>query len=295
MGLVLQAYALYAAVSQSVQWPDLWPRDVLLAGSLGSVWVLYLSGSLLLNLMLTSEFVRKTQLESEQLAARTIQQTLQPKAIVAPCGYEVETFFRPFRDVGGDYFDVLELSDGRTLFAIADVAGKGMPAALLAANVQALLRSNASLDPHPLSLATRLNQHLSRYTPDDRFVTAVFVIVNHASGELTYVNAGHNAPMVTGTYPATSLTATGMPLGLFADARYEAGTALLHPGDSLLLFTDGLPDSIRGENPEARIGAAAERQATDTMSQLTALIDAGLDIDDVSIVLVRRHPDAPVN
>jgi sigma-B regulation protein RsbU (phosphoserine phosphatase) len=250
MGLLLQTYALYAAITQSLVWPYMWPRGVLL---MDSVWLLYLAGSLLLNGMLTSEFIRKTQLESDLSAARKIQQTLQPKTIGAPHGYEVETFYRPFRDVGGDYFDVIELSSDRTLFAMADVAGKGMPAALLAANVQALVRSNASTDSHPLALARRLNQHLSRYTPDDRFVTAVFIVLSHESGELTYVNAGHNAPIVSGTNSATSLEATGMPLGLFPEAEYEARTAVIHPGGALLLFTDGLPDSTRGENPEARI------------------------------------------
>jgi hypothetical protein len=288
MGLLFQAYALYAATSQSLVWPKTWPRDVLLMDSVWGVWLLSLAGGLLLNGMLTSEFIRKTQLESELSAARKIQQTLQPNTIVPPRGYEVETFYRPFRDVGGDYFDVIELSDDRSLFAMADVAGKGMPAALLAANVQALVRSNASVDSHPLVLARQLNQHLSRYTPDDRFVTAVFIVLSHASGELTYVNAGHNAPFVSGTDSLTSLEATGMPLGLFPEAEYEARTAFIHPGGALLLFTDGLPDSIRGDNPEARIGDAVAGGSASTVSRLTALIDVRLDIDDVSIVLVKR-------
>jgi phosphoserine phosphatase RsbU/P len=96
--------------------------------------------------MLTSEFVRKTQLETDQIAARQIQQTLQPGKLEELLGYEVQAFYKPLREVGGDYFDVIELPANRTLFALADVSGKGIPAALLAANIQALVRSIASVE-----------------------------------------------------------------------------------------------------------------------------------------------------
>jgi len=201
--------------------------------------------------MLTSEFVRKTQLESDQIAAQQIQQTLQPEKLDPIPGYEVETFYQPLRDVGGDYFDVIDLPAGRTLFAVADVSGKGMPAALLAANIQALVRSIASVTQDPVALAAQINQHLGRYTPSDRFATAVFVVLDRASGELTYVNAGHNAPIVSGSDPAIFLKATGMPLGLLSDAAYEADKAVIPPGGVLLLFTDGLTDAIPGDAPEA--------------------------------------------
>ena len=158
----------------------------------------------------------------------------------------METFYKPFREVGGDYFDVIELAGKRTLFAVADVSGKGMPAALLAANIQALVRSIANVEADPLALARQINKHLSRYTPSDRFATAVFIVLSRDSGELTYVNAGHNAPIVFGSGSATLLEATGMPLGLFPEAEYEARTALLPPGGALLVFTDGFTDSISG-------------------------------------------------
>ena len=128
-------------------------------------------------------------------------------------------FYQPFREVGGDYFDVIELLGSRTLFVVADVSGKGMAAALLAANIQALVRSIAGVEANPL-FARQINQHLSRYTPADRFVTAVFIVLSRESGELTFVNAGHNAPIVSGSGSTTSLEATGMPLGLFPNADY---------------------------------------------------------------------------
>jgi sigma-B regulation protein RsbU (phosphoserine phosphatase) len=94
--------------------------------------------------------------------------------------------------VGGDYFDVIELPGAWTLFAMADVSGKGMPAALLASNIQTLVRSIATIEASPLALAVQVNKHLSRYTPTDRFATAVFIVLSRDSGELSYVKAGHN-------------------------------------------------------------------------------------------------------
>jgi len=188
-GILIQGYAIYAGLTRSLIWPLVWPKGALLYLL---VWLLYLLGSALMNAMLTSEFVRKTQLESDQIAARQIQQTLHPEKPEKLAGYEVETFYKPFRDVGGDYFDIIELSCNRTLFAVADVSGKGMPAALLAANIQALVRSIANVAEDPLTLARLINKHLSRYTPSDRFATAVFVVLSRDSGALTYLNAGHN-------------------------------------------------------------------------------------------------------
>ena len=241
-----------------------------------------------MNGMLTSEFVRKTQLEADQIAARQIQQTLQPGKLDELPGYELETFYKPFREVGGDYFDVIELAGKRTLFAVADVSGKGMPAALLAANIQALVRSIANFEADPLALARQINRHLSRYTPSDRFATAVFIVLSRDSGELTYVNAGHNAPIVFGSGSAIALEATGMPLGLFPEAAYEARTALLPPGGALLVFTDGLTDSIPGENAENRLRDALADSSGRTMSILKSLVDPEFNEDDVTILLVKR-------
>jgi sigma-B regulation protein RsbU (phosphoserine phosphatase) len=90
----------------------------------------------------------------------------------------------------------------------------------------------------PVVFARRINQHLCRYTPADRFATAVFIVLSRASGELTYVNAGHNAPMVLCSGSTTLLESTGMPLGLFVNGQYETGAAVVPPGGTLLLFTD---------------------------------------------------------
>ena len=174
IGILLQGFAIYAAITRSLVWPLKWPTGLPLYISIA---VLYLLGGWLLNAMLTSEFIRKTRMESEQVAAQAIQKTLQPDPSEVLPGYEIEVCARPFRNVGGDYIDVVTLPERRALLAIADVSGKGMAAALLSANVQALVRGLGSIDADPLQLTLRINDHLARYTPDDRFVTAVVIVL----------------------------------------------------------------------------------------------------------------------
>lgn len=288
-GHLMQGYAFYALWTRSLVWPLMWPEGIPLYAS---VLLLYVVGAGLKDGMLTSEFVRKTQLESDQIAARQIQQTLQPDKLERLPGYEVETFYKPFRDVGGDYFDVIELPGERTLFAVADVSGKGMPAALLAANIQALVRTIANIEPDPLVMARQINKHLLRYTPADRFATAVFIVLSRDSGELTYVNAGHNSPILFCSGATTALEATGLPLGLLSAAEYKSGRAVVPPGGSLLVFTDGLTDAIPGDAHQDRLCAALTDDPTTSMSSLKSLVDPKLNEDDVTILLVKRTAGA---
>jgi len=292
VGFALQGYAFYF----TLMWASMLPKGlysyflVLPRGPVSYVLVvlLFYTGRWIQNGMLTSEFIRKSQLETDQIAARQIQQTLQPGKLEELPGYELEAFYKPLREVGGDYFDVIELPTNRTLFALADVSGKGISAALLAANIQALVRSIASVGSTPLALAKQINKHLSRYTPSDRFATAVFIVLSRDSGELTYVNAGHNAPIVFSSGSTTFLEATGPPLGLFIDAEYEARTTVIGSGDTLLIFTDGLTDSIQGKDPENHLRDALAESTGGTMANLKSLVDPKFNEDDVTILLVQR-------
>ena len=163
-----------------------------------------------------------------------------------------------------------------------------MPAALLAANIQALVRSIANVEPHPLALARQINKHLSRYTPAESFTTAVFILLSRDSGELAYVNAGHNAPIVLGSGSTTFLEATGMPLGLFSGAEYAAGEAVIPAGGALLLYTDGLTDSIPAKNPADRLREILADDSGETLRKLESLVDPKLNADDVTILLLKR-------
>jgi len=286
VAILIQGYAVWFVLSRSQLWVFM-VRENKLVRYLG-VFLLYLLGERVMHGLVTSEIVRKTQLEADQIAAQEIQKTLQPETLEELVGYELEVFYEPFRAVGGDYFDVIDLPGNRTLFAVADVSGKGMAAALLAANIQALVRSLANIDAEPLVLANQINKHLSRYTPSNRFATAVFVVLSRDSGELTYVNAGHNSPIVFCDGSATSLEATGMPMGLLSGAEYEAGAAIVPFGGTLLLFTDGLTDSISGNDPESRLHGAISDNPAKTISNLKLLIDPKCKEDDITILLVKR-------
>ena len=289
--ILSQGYVIYAVLMWAIMPKQLLGYLLVLPKGLGwylLAFLLYNLGFYIMNGMLASEFIRKTQLEADQRAAQQIQQTLHPQKLEELQGYQVETYYKPFRDVGGDYFDVIELPNNRTLFAVADVSGKGVPAALLAANIQALVRSIANVEPHPLALARQINKHLSRYTPADRFATAVFILLSRDSGELAYVNAGHDAPILFSSASTTLLQATGIPLGLLAEAEYKVATAVIPPGGSLLLFTDGLTDSIAAKNPADHLRDALADNSGRPMSILESLVDPKLNADDVTILLLRR-------
>jgi serine phosphatase RsbU (regulator of sigma subunit) len=292
IGIILQGYAFYFTLMWALMLPK-WVYSYFVVlprrpARYAFVFLLYYIGRWIQNGLLTSEFVRKTQLETDQIAARQIQQTLQPGELEELLGYELGAFYKPLREVGGDYFDVIELPAQRTLFALADVSGKGIPAALLAANIQALVRSIASVESSPRALAKQINKHLSRYTPCDRFATAVFLVLSRDSGELTYVNAGHNPPIVFSCGATTLLEATGQPFGLFVEAEYETRTTVLSRGSFLLIYTDGLTDSIQGEHPENRLRDAFGESAGQMMENLKAPVDPKFNEDDVTILLVKR-------
>jgi len=285
IGMGIQGYAIWAGLTRSLVWPVMWPPVVIL---FPIVLLIYYVGFCLQNAALASELIRKTELESEQVAAQKIQTTLQPTTIGDLPGCDVDAYYKPLRAVGGDYFDVVDLQGHRTLFAVADVAGKGIAAALLAANIQALVRSLSNVAPDLPALASQINRHLCRYTPGNRFATALFIVLDRESGELVYVNAGHNPPIVWGPGPAAFLEPTGMALGWFEETIYETGRLVLPAGGGLLMYTDGLPDSIPDDRPEDRLCRALDSSLTRTMSNLKALVDPRFNEDDVTVLLVKR-------
>jgi serine phosphatase RsbU (regulator of sigma subunit) len=168
------------------------------------------------------------------------------------------------------------------------VSGKGMAAALLAANIQALVRSLSAMAPDVAALASQINRHLFRYSPDNRFATAAFIVLDRSSGELVYVNAGHNPPVMWRAGQTDVLEATGTALGWFDDTTYGVGRMTLPPDGGLLIYTDGLPDSIPGDNPESRLCGALDHDLARTMSNLRALVDPRFNEDDVTVLLVKR-------
>jgi serine phosphatase RsbU (regulator of sigma subunit) len=161
-----------------------------------------------------------------------------------------------------------------------------MPAALLAANIQALVRSISSVVSDPQGLAEQVNDHLYRYTPPERFATAVFALLSSETGALTYVNAGQNPPILSSPNRTSFLESTGMPLGLVRDGKFQSQTVIIPPGGKLLFFTDGLTDGIGGEMPEERVCEAIARGAT--ISNLQSLLSPKFNEDDIAMILLTR-------
>lgn len=175
--------------------------------------------------------------------AREIQRGLLPRVIPQIPGYEISGAWRPAHLVSGDYFDVLKFDESRVAFCIADVSGKGMPAALLMSNVQAAVKAFASATAAPAELCEKVNRVVCSNTAEDKFITLFYCLLDAATGTLIYANAGHNAPILIRKDGASvQLEQGGTVLGPFPEWEFEQGEARLSSGDRVLLFTDGITE-----------------------------------------------------
>ena len=208
--------------------------------------------------------------EEERRAAREIQDSLLPRKLPAVPGYELAAMTQPLRFVGGDYYSVVRISERHTVFCIADVAGKGMPAALLMSSLQAALKPLIWQRLAPRELCHRLNRILCDLTPVGKFISFFYAVLDSVDNRLTYCNAGHNPPLlIRADGTSTELNAEGAVLGQFPQWLYEQSEVQMTRGDKLLLFTDGLVEAcnaneepfgeynlirIARENPSASAG-----------------------------------------
>jgi phosphoserine phosphatase RsbU/P len=189
--------------------------------------------------------------EQERAEAHAIQQGLLPKVLPQHAGYEIAGAWQPAQSVGGDYYDVLSFDETNLGLCIADVAGKGLPAALLMSNLQAAVRGLAAPSLSPDSLCQRLNSLVCHNTTNDRFITFFYAQLDGPSRTLRYSNAGHNAPIVLhhdGSHER--LREGGCVLGIFPQQSFASGSASLAPGDRVVLFTDGVTEAYDEEGEE---------------------------------------------
>jgi sigma-B regulation protein RsbU (phosphoserine phosphatase) len=189
--------------------------------------------------------------EREIAEAKAIQEKLLPRDIPQMPGYEIASVWQAAQLVGGDYFDILPLDEKTFGLCIADVAGKGMPAALLMSNLQAAVRGLASASLAPDLLCTRLNSLIYRNTASDRFITFFYAQLEGPERRLAYVNAGHNAPFVVradGSHER--LREGGAVLGVFDSRIYKQGSLQLSAGDRVVLFTDGITEACSPADEE---------------------------------------------
>jgi phosphoserine phosphatase RsbU/P len=189
--------------------------------------------------------------EQERAEAHAIQEGLLPKSVPQQPGYEIAGAWQPAQSIGGDYYDVLSFDESTLGLCIADVAGKGLPAAILMSNLQAAVRGLASPSLSPEGLCQRLNSLVCHNTGSDRFITFFYAQLDGPQRLLRYTNAGHNAPIVLhrdGSHER--LEAGGGVLGVFPHQVFAAGSARLAPGDRVLLFTDGVTEAYDAEGVE---------------------------------------------
>jgi phosphoserine phosphatase RsbU/P len=261
--------------------------------------------ALLLLLLLSLELADKVTMKRDLEIAREIQTWLVPSQPPDVPGGEIAFATRPQNSVAGDYYDAFyptvgAAEGGKLMLVIADVAGKSVPAALLMATMQASLRTVAGEDAPLDVLVPRLNRYASAYSLDGRrFTTAVLAQYEGGTGKLTYVNAGHNAPVLRradGTLE--ELDKGGLPLGIEANSAYEIGNVCLRPGDVLIFFTDGCIEAFNAAGEEfgnkrwlAAIRALPNGTAQESlhylMRQVDEFVGATRQADDITCMIFR--------
>jgi serine phosphatase RsbU (regulator of sigma subunit) len=269
----------------------------------GTLWLL--TGFLLLNLLILIEVADRLSLKNDLEVARQIQLAMLPHGAFHASGLEAFGITRPANTVGGDFYDIVQLPDGRVLLALGDVAGKGSPAALLMALLLAMMRTLVDEGLEGPGLVERLNHQVMKQAPRSRFVTLFVGVLDPATGVLSYVNAGQNPPLVRradGRYD--SLREGGVAVGMFEQATYEAGTTQLGVGDVLVMFSDGVveAENAAGEPfDEAGVRSIVDQPVWSSAKELTWALFAAVQrhsddrklMDDLTALVARRLPPLP--
>jgi serine phosphatase RsbU (regulator of sigma subunit) len=188
------------------------------------------------------EAQERERIEQELRVARLIQQTLLPKTLSGLPGYDVAAYYQPARKVGGDFYDFLQLPDGRLVVIVGDVSGKGVPAAIVMAITRTMLRAAYRLGS-PGEILEQVNNNLFPDIPPNMYVTCLAILLDTRTGHLQYANAGHGLPYLRHADGVSELRATSMPLGLMPNMSYEDKEIILKPRESVLLYSDGLVEA----------------------------------------------------
>lgn len=220
--------------------------DIDYISSIGSLAIISIENSRLFD-----EALEKQRLEKDLEIAQNIQRNLLPGNLPHQTNFEIDAVNNSARQVGGDYYDVIKLDDDRTLFAIADVSGKGVQAALLMANLQAFLQSISKQNIGLNEASNLINDLVSENTTDGSFITFFWGIINDKTKELTYVNMGHNPPLLVRNKTIRKLKVGGMILGVMPTVvPYKSESVQLESNDLLVLFTDGITEAMNRNGEE---------------------------------------------
>jgi len=247
------------------------------------------------------EAIEKERIERELELAAAIQRQLLPRELPHIPGVELAGSTLPTRQVGGDYFDWFPLSGGRLGFVVADVSGKGIPAALLVSTVHAAIHLQIDASETIVDLVSRIDRHLQRFSPAHKFLTLFFGLLEPAADLLRYVSAGHNPALLTRRGGAIDrLSATGVPLGLLPNGSWREETVQFGRGDLLCVYTDGFTEATNSDEEEfglerleqgvrSRVALPA-REISDALYGEVATFAAGIpQYDDQTLLIVRRE------
>jgi sigma-B regulation protein RsbU (phosphoserine phosphatase) len=253
------------------------------------------------NARLHLAIVEKERIEKEIEIAGTIQRRLLPKEIPALPGYELDAVAQPTKMIGGDYYDIIKLSDGKFALVVADVSGKGVPAALLVSTLHASLHAYIGGTLDLAELVAKLNQVVYANTEPERFITLFIGILDVPQSTFTYVNAGHNFPFVfrPSSNSLSTLGSGGLPLGMFEAVQFQKETITLSQQDTIVLYTDGVTEAMNKSFKEygedrlrKRIVEDGEKPAgalkNDIVSDVARFVADEPQSDDLTLMVVKR-------
>jgi serine phosphatase RsbU (regulator of sigma subunit) len=245
--------------------------------------------------------VEKGRLERELQVAREVQASLLPRETPQVPGWEFAAHWQPAHQVAGDYYDFMPGNGGQLGLVIADVSDKGMPAALFMALTRSIVRASVDRAPSPADGIAHANRLVCADSTGGMFVTLFYALLDAEAGEITYVNAGHNPPLLCRAEQnqLTELTRTGMAMGVMADSLYEQRTVHLNPGDLVLLYTDGVTDATGAHGREfgtERLRGVIADQCRGSAAEIVAALEQAMGdfagstapFDDVTIVVLKR-------
>ncbi len=255
------------------------------------------------NARLLEAQLQQERLERELQLAMEIQQRFQPTAPPVVNGYELQGISFPCYEIGGDYYDFIEREDGRLVIALGDVSGKGTAAALLMSSLHAAVHAQAGSHDTLVETISAVNRYLADNIPPNRFVTLFYAELDPASGALSFLNAGHNPPLIVhaaGT--VEQLASGGLPLGIKRDAEYREGRTQLQPGDILVIYSDGVTEAASPSGEEfgptrlyevvsRNIDASAAGVRDRIESALTKFSQGTQAADDITLVIVKRQAE----
>ena len=252
------------------------------------------------NARLTEERFERERMERELELATEIQQRFQPSAPPPMNDYELQGISFACYEIGGDYYDFIPRHDGKMLVALGDVSGKGTAAALLMSSLHAAIHAQAMARSALPEMVSAVNEYLVENTPSNRFITFFVGELDTETGELSYINAGHNPPLVGRTDGTVEeLDSGGFPLGIMPNAEFELGRITLAPGEAVVVFSDGVSEAENTNGEEfgvERLSSVIKQQISRPASGLRDKIESALSDftgtapanDDITLVIVKR-------